>query len=124
MPHLTFEYTANLAFDADALLRVANERLAASGHFVEVDIKSRARRLEAWRVGTADAARGFVHAVLALLPGRSDAVKAELSALLLDVLRQHLPTAHVATQLCVSVEEIHGPAYAKATVEPTACQRP
>ena len=127
MPHLTLEYTDNLVFDADTVLLAANRRLAESGHFVEVDIKSRARRLDTWRVGTAefspgDSARGFVHATLALLPGRNDATKAALSALLLDVLRDHLPAVRAAVQLCVSVEEIHGPAYAKATIEPTATQ--
>lgn len=114
MPHLTIDYTGNLrSLDTQALLTDANRRLAASGHFAEGDIKSRARMHDAFRIGTSDDPRAFVHATLAILPGRTDDVKALLSNLVLEASQVHVPPNHPELQLCAAVEEIHGPSYAK-----------
>jgi 5-carboxymethyl-2-hydroxymuconate isomerase len=124
MPHLMLEPTDDLPLDIDAILLAADPRLAASGHDVVADIRSRAHRLQGCRVRTADAPRAFVHAALALLAGRSDAAQAESSAALPDVLHQHLPVTHLATQPCVSVEQLHGPACSKAAPAPTVSHCP
>lgn len=84
MPHLTVQYTANLdGYDADAALAALNGALAACGHFDELAIKSRAWVLDHYRIGTADRGRAFVHAQLKILPGRSEAVRGDLSAIVL-----------------------------------------
>lgn len=117
MPHLTLEYTDNLpAFKAaDALLEL-NRTLAASGHFKEIDIKSRAIKLDTFVVGTSTDCRAFAHVRLAILSGRSAETKQELSASLLLALKKFSePTTGLHVQLCVEVQDIDRASYAKAT---------
>jgi len=69
MPHLHMEYTANLTqLNADIALIRLNNTLVGSGQFgAEFDIKSRAIKVENFKVGTALGERAFVHVKLALL---------------------------------------------------------
>lgn len=118
MPHLTLEYTDNLKNldPADTLLAL-NHALVASGHFEEVDIKSRAIPLNTWLVGTSPTHRSFVHVKLAMLSGRSGSVKSELSNALLRVLRVACnDTAGSQVQLCVEVQDIDRASYAKEII--------
>jgi len=120
MPHLTLEYSRNLAsaLDVGAVLSDVNRVLAASGHFQEADIKSRAIGFEHVAIGTSGAPRGFVHAKLAILAGRSAEVKRALSGSVLAVLRERIAApAGLQLQLCVEMLEIDGPSYAKDTVD-------
>ncbi|TCW82694.1 5-carboxymethyl-2-hydroxymuconate isomerase [Burkholderia sp. SRS-46] len=120
MPHLTLEYSGNLdGFDARATLVALNAALAASGHFDELDIKSRAVCFDTCVVGTADAPRAFAHAKLAILSGRSADAKRALSELVLSVLAQccRAPSG-THLQLCAEMMEIERESYAKAAIEP------
>ncbi|MGN8060088.1 5-carboxymethyl-2-hydroxymuconate Delta-isomerase [Ralstonia sp. 22111] len=119
MPHLTLEYSANLnTFDAKATLLAVNTALAATGHFVEADIKSRSHRCDTFAVGTASAPRAFVHADLAILSGRPLETRRELSASVLAVLQaQCSAPAGVHLQLSVQVLEIERESYAKVSIE-------
>ena len=119
MPHLTLEYSANLnTFDAKATLLAVNTALAATGHFVEADIKSRSHRCDTFAVGTASAPRAFVHADLAILSGRPLETRRELSASVLAVLQaQCSAPAGVQLQLSVQVLEIERESYAKVSIE-------
>jgi 5-carboxymethyl-2-hydroxymuconate isomerase len=116
MPHLTVEYTRNLAaLPMSTVLLKLNEALAASGEFHAHDIKSRAIALDDFLVGTSLHEHGFVHAKLSLLGGRSTTVKRELSQRLLQALQAScekltLPPA----QLCVEILEIDAESYSKA----------
>lgn len=118
MPHLTVDYTANLAptRPADLLPRL-NRCLVDSGLFAEADIKSRAVRLDDWCIGTADPAsepRAFVHARLAVLRGRATGVRRRVAESLLATLRADWPApAGCAAQWCVEVIEIDGNTYVK-----------
>jgi 5-carboxymethyl-2-hydroxymuconate isomerase len=118
MPHLTVEYSGNLAaLPMNTLLLELNEALAASGQFEAHDIKSRAVMFDHFLVGTALHEHGFMHAKLSLLGGRSTAVRRELSQRLLQVLhaacdKLTLPPA----QLCVEIQEIDAEAYSKTSV--------
>lgn len=118
MPHLTLEHSGNLdAFDAPVLLLKLNRTLAASGHFREVEIKSRVVRQDCFLVGTQPERRAYVHARLALLQGRSAETKAELSQSLLRVLKDHWEGyAAQQLQLCVEIQEIERDSYARADV--------
>ncbi|GAB2880180.1 5-carboxymethyl-2-hydroxymuconate Delta-isomerase [Pseudoduganella ginsengisoli] len=122
MPHLTIEYTSNLPqFNANEAMLVLNQALVASGHFEEIDIKSRAVPIDAFLVGTSLDGRAFVHVKLAILSGRSVQAKQELSATLLHVLKEACawpPDTHV--QLCVEVQEIERESYAKSSISPVA----
>jgi 5-carboxymethyl-2-hydroxymuconate isomerase len=122
MPHLTLEYSANLnAFDTEATLRALNEALAASGHFNELDIKSRCIRRDAFLVGTSREPRAFVHATLAILSGRAPDMRRALSEQVLSVLKACCGApSGVHLQLSVQVVEIERESYAKAVIEPPA----
>ena len=116
MPHLTLEYSSNLdTLDAAGLLSELNAALAGAGQFEEVDIKSRAYRVDCFAIGTATEGRAFVHAKLALLSGRAPAVKADLSQCMLRVLQRACPAVGgVETQLCAEILDIDRDSYAKA----------
>lgn len=120
MPHLTLEYTSNLPlFKAADTLMAMNKALLASGEFEELDIKSRAIRLETYLVGTQVSHhpdnQAFVHAKLALLSGRSAPVKQALSAALLAVLEQSSAWSKTqSVQLCVELQDIERASYAKS----------
>ncbi|WP_422416953.1 5-carboxymethyl-2-hydroxymuconate Delta-isomerase [Pseudomonas sp. GZD-222] len=116
MPHLHVEYSDNLGeLDVDRLLLRLNHALVGSGQFAdELDIKSRAVALASYRVGTALSERAFAHIKLAILSGRSPEVKRQLSASLLEVLKEAIPSvAGLDIQLCVEVLDIDRDSYSK-----------
>jgi len=123
MPHLTLEYTANLASaDFDDLLLRLNEALVASGEFPEDHIKSRAVELATFRIGTqvetSAQRRGFVHVRLALHSGRSAQVKRGLSESLLGVFQHGNWPSGLDIQLCVEILDIDRESYSKLRLEP------
>jgi 5-carboxymethyl-2-hydroxymuconate isomerase len=113
------EYTANLTdLNAEVALMRLNNTLVASGQFAaEFDIKSRAIRVEAFKVGTALAERAFVHVKLALLSGRSAQIKKQLSESLLAVVQDvcEWPSG-VEVQLCVEILDIDRDSYSKTAI--------
>ncbi|AZD78050.1 5-carboxymethyl-2-hydroxymuconate Delta-isomerase [Pseudomonas chlororaphis] len=118
MPHLYMEYTANLPqLDADKALLRFNHALVASGQFAEYDIKSRAHKVETFRVGTGLSERGFVHVKLSLLSGRSPQIKKQLSQSLLTVLQELCEwPAGVELQLAVEILDIDRDSYGKLSI--------
>ncbi|MGC5700117.1 5-carboxymethyl-2-hydroxymuconate Delta-isomerase [Pseudomonas sp. NFXW11] len=119
MPHLHMEYTANLPqLDVDQALLRFNQALAASGQFSdEFDIKSRAIKLDHFRVGTNPGERAFIHLKLALLSGRSAEIKQQLSERLLAQLQELGPwPADLSVQLCVEIIDIDSASYSKAAL--------
>jgi len=115
MPHLILHYTANLdGFDPDAALTAANRVLVDSGHFDTISIKSRALRLDRYRVGDADSGHGFVHATLKVLPGRSEALRAELGRAVHDALAPCLPALDLHRQISVEVVELLAATYSRS----------
>ncbi|MHC8298477.1 5-carboxymethyl-2-hydroxymuconate Delta-isomerase [Pseudomonas sp. ZS1P83] len=119
MPHLHMEYTANLPeLNADVALIRLNNTLVASGEFAaEYDIKSRAVKVETFKVGTALGERAFVHVKLALLSGRSAQIKKQLSESLLAVVQDlcEWPTG-VEVQLAVEILDIDRESYTKIAI--------
>ncbi|WP_093561649.1 5-carboxymethyl-2-hydroxymuconate Delta-isomerase [Pseudoduganella namucuonensis] len=117
MPHLTIEYTDNLPqFNISGALLALNKALVASGHFEEVDIKSRAIQIGTFLIGTSSDNRAFVHVKLAILCGRSIQIKHELSESLLHVLKESEWPTKTHVQLCVEVQEIEREAYSKSFI--------
>lgn len=117
MPHLALEYSANLAdaLDIPTVLAGINAELAASGHFAEPDIKSRAIRHDVYAIGLHNDGRGFVHVRLAILSGRTPDVKKELSAAILAALQAGIPSVDgVAIQLSVEIVDLDRECYGKA----------
>ena len=116
MPHLHMEYTANLTdLNADVALMRLNNALVGSGQFAaEFDIKSRAVKVETFKVGTALAERAFVHVKLALLSGRSAQIKKQLSESLLAVVQDLCEwPSDIEVQLCVEILDIDRDSYSK-----------
>lgn len=116
MPHLNLEYSDNLRdLNVDVLLLRLNHALVGSGQFAEeLDIKSRAQAFGQYRVGTAPGERAFAHVCLAILSGRTQQVKQQLSNSLLEVLREAIAAQPgLDIQLCVEVLDIDREPYAK-----------
>lgn len=118
LPHFTLQYSANLAhLDVKRCLAAVNADLARSGHFHEIDIKSRAIKAEEFQVGVEAEGRGFVAGQLAVLSGRSEETRREMGRIALDALLSCLsatPRLHV--QVSVEVVEMHRDIYAKAVL--------
>ena len=96
MPHLTIEYSANLAgFPEAEVLRALNQTVTASAEVAdEADLKSRCVVHDCYAIGTAPEGRAFVHAQLRLLSGRTPEAKkdfAELVGRRFDVRSVHSP---------------------------------
>lgn len=117
MPHLTLEYTSNLAHKAptsELLLRV--HRLLESAAGVPVgNCKSRWRALEAWAVGDGTGEAAFVHLDIRLLEGRSLEALQEVGKGAIGVLASHFlpPVSGAAPQITVEIQEIRRDAYFK-----------
>jgi 5-carboxymethyl-2-hydroxymuconate isomerase len=118
MPHLTLEYTNNLRdFDASQALRDLNEALGATNVFAELDIKSRAIRLDEFAVGTMPDGRAFIHVQLAISPGRTAETKSALSESMVETLQRCLsPAPDLHVQICAEILEIDGGSYAKRVI--------
>ena len=116
MPHLIVEYSSNLpAYPEAQALAELNAAVCASPEVLdEADLKSRFVRNASFHVGTVASGRGFVHAQLRLLSGRTPEVKKELSERIAEVLRAHTPRPQgVMVQLSVEVVDMDRGSYAK-----------
>jgi len=117
MPHLTVEFTNNLAgFDQLPVLARLNAVLMASGQFEGPDIKSRALPLDSYRVGNEEGSHGFIHVTLSLLSGREREVKKKLANELLASLkdmRTELAWDEAQMQLTVEIRDLDREVYAK-----------
>jgi 5-carboxymethyl-2-hydroxymuconate isomerase len=122
MPHLTLDYTRNLTdFDAGSALRRLNAVLAETGHFDEIDIKSRAVPHDCFVIGVSPENRAFIHAKLAIMNTRSAEVRSMVSKTLLRELHRMFPYASdLNVQLCVEIIEIEQETYAKAVIGPAS----
>lgn len=119
MPHLHMEYTANLPeLNADVALIRLNNTLVGSGQFAaEFDIKSRAIKVQTFKVGTSLGERGFVHVKLAMLSGRSPQIKKQLSESLLAVVQDLCEwPKDVEVQVCVEILDIDRESYTKTAI--------
>lgn len=118
MPHLTLEYTSNLAGFAPArALAAINAASVASGLFGESDIKSRALALDCFQVGVEAVPRGFVHVRIALLAGRGSEERKTLAAAVLAALAPTVDAPPgIEIQLSVETVELDRPSYAKAVI--------
>lgn len=109
MPHLTYEYTANLAADADipGLLRKSNQVLIAQdGVFPTGGIRSRAVRLEDYCVADGTADDAFVHATLKIGAGRSEEAKKKTGDELFKMITDHFAAIYASRSLALSMEII------------------
>ena len=117
MPHLTLEYTRNLAEKAppsDLFLKV--HRLLASAAGIRIgNCKSRWLETENWVVGDGEGESAFVHLSISFLEGRPLETRQDVGAGALEILRSHfLPAPKgVDLQITVEVREIQEVLYFK-----------
>ena len=119
MPHVIVQASRNVTIKhPERLLKSLNNSLWQSGHFKQPeDIKARIVDIETFLVGVDDdeQTHGFVFVQLKLMPGRSETIKNELAANLLDTLNNELAasiSSRVSVQLCAEVVEL-SPSYHK-----------
>ncbi len=116
MPHLVIDYSANLGdFPQAQILKEVNASLCAHPEIKdETDLKSRTNRLEHFEIGIQPNNRGFVHAQLRLLAGRSPEAKKELAERVAVVLRKHTPHPQgMLVQLSVEIVDMDRGSYVK-----------
>lgn len=116
MPHLTIEYTRNLAdFPEARALQEINAAVTASPEILdEADLKSRFVHTDSFQVGTGAGPRAFIHAQLRLLSGRTPEAKQDLAGRIAEVLRRLAPRpAGVLVQLSVEIIDMDRPSYVK-----------
>lgn len=114
MPHLIIEHDGQLTFNGDQLIAHLNQALVDSGHFGEIDIKTRLYMADHARIGTVDEPRSFLHCTLRLMPGRSSTIQQELAQLLVSTIDDFLaPSPTINVHITAETVELNTPHYAK-----------
>ncbi|MFM0741393.1 5-carboxymethyl-2-hydroxymuconate Delta-isomerase [Paraburkholderia xenovorans] len=111
MPHLTLDYSANLA-DANSVGRLCKslaDCLAAQREnerpvFPPGGIRVRALRCDAYSIADGRADAAYLHANLKIAAGRSDAAKKATGDALFDVIKQHFAEQFERHGLALSLE--------------------
>lgn len=104
MPHLTLEYTANLDFDIQPLLRRLHDELVATGAVNLKGIKSRAIRITDYRIADGDPAYAFVHVGLLIREGRPLEIQQEAARRVMEVLKATFGARFESGYLSLSVD--------------------
>ncbi|QGZ57809.1 5-carboxymethyl-2-hydroxymuconate Delta-isomerase [Paraburkholderia acidiphila] len=112
MPHLTLEYSANLA-DAsnigqlcESLARVLDAQLDETGARVypRGGIRTRALRCEQYFIADGNPGNAFLHGCLKIGAGRSQAVRRATGEALFEAIKQHFAQAFASHGLALSLE--------------------
>jgi 5-carboxymethyl-2-hydroxymuconate isomerase len=107
MPHFTVEFTANLETEGDipGLLEKVNDTLIAQGGVFPIGgIRSRAIRLDHYRMADGKADYAFVHARLQIGAGRDAATKQRVGDRLFEVIKSHFAALYEKRYLALSME--------------------
>ena len=106
MPHLTIEYSANLAGQTDiaALCRAAHAALMASGLFEPGAPRVRALRCDDYAIADLAAENAFAAMVLRMGPGRSPADRAALGDRLMAAMAEPLAAVLAGPHFALSLE--------------------
>lgn len=109
MPHLILEHSSNIKqFDYEMLFSDYHQILS---EYADIEsCKSRVFVSENFLVGSGSDRSSFIHLQLFLMPGRSEAIKAEISEKLLNqtkaVLSFQLKEQNLSASLSVSTEDL------------------
>ncbi|CAH2925908.1 MAG: 5-carboxymethyl-2-hydroxymuconate delta-isomerase (EC [uncultured Paraburkholderia sp.] len=111
MPHLTLEYSANLA-DSESIGRLCNtlaqclaeQREQAQPVYPLGGIRVRALRCEHYCIADGRADAAFLHANLKIAAGRSDATKKATGDALFARIKEHFADAFERSGLALSLE--------------------
>ena len=106
MPHLTVEYSKNLAdnVDIDAMLQVLHEAASNIEALPVGGLRSRAVAREHYRIADGHPDNAFVNLLLRLAPTRPFDVRKEIGETLFQVLCDYLEPTYASTPLAISFE--------------------
>lgn len=117
MPHLHVEYSDNLA-DLPEQQMLTELVTSVCGHpsiIDEFDVKGRIAKTRQYVIGTVAGSRGFIHAELRLLSGRTPEAKKELSDRIGEVLRRLTPHPEgMLVQVSVEIADMDRGSYHKS----------
>jgi 5-carboxymethyl-2-hydroxymuconate isomerase len=115
MPHLRLEYSTNVTPPDLQQLFTELHRMLHDLAGIRLDnCKSRAQRMEAFRVGDGAFHKGFVHLELRFLSGRTLEVQQQVGQQALDTLERHFGRGDTGLQLTVEVGQIPRELYFKS----------
>lgn len=104
MPHLTIEYSSNLAFERQPLLARLHSELVATGAVSLKAIKSRAVRRSEYRIGDGNPDYAFVQVNLLILEGRPPEVQRDIAQRVMAVLKETFGDRFANGYLSLSVD--------------------
>jgi 5-carboxymethyl-2-hydroxymuconate isomerase len=111
VPHFIAEYTHNIEREADlpGLFEKVHALLGESGVFPLGGIRSRAVRLNTWRMADGKHDYAFVHMTLKVGHGRDLATRAKVAESLFQVITEHFAPLQAKRLLALSFEmtELH-----------------
>ena len=118
MPHIILEVTDNVDHPQASysdLFAALHQALADTVGVDAANCKSRAIRLDTFRVGEGEADGGFVHLEIKILEGRAVELRRRVGERCLTVLYHHFSQARqtLNLQITVSVEEMERETYLK-----------
>ena len=117
MPHLYVEYSANLTGlpEQQMLTELVATVCAHPSILDELDVKARIAPVQQYAIGTGGGLRGFIHADLRLMSGRTPEAKKELSDRIGDVLRRLTPHPEgMLVQVSVEISDMDRGSYHKS----------
>jgi len=116
MPHISVEYSANLAnaVDFPALAKDLHETIATVAGGRAGGCKSRFVRHDDYYIADGTPHYAMLHAEISLLSGRAPETKRELSEAALLLLRKHTtPTPQFEVQFSVDIRDLDRDSYAR-----------
>jgi len=106
MPHLTIEYSENLAenIEISKLVRVMHDSAASIEALPLGGLRTRASRREFYLIADGDSSNTFVNVVLRIAPGRSDEVKKQAGEKLFSALKDFFDLFFQSSPIALSLE--------------------
>ena len=107
MPHIIIEYTANIEIDAriPELMRVVNDVLIGHANAFPIGgIRTRALRLEHYRMADGAEDDAFIHVTFRIKAGRPKAVTGPICAEMFGAMRAHLADVFARRYLGLTLE--------------------
>ena len=106
MPHLTIEYSENLAenIEISKLVKVMHDSAASIEALPLGGLRTRASRREFYLIADGDSSNTFVNVVLRIAPGRSDEVKKQAGEKLSSALKDFFDLFFQSSPIALSLE--------------------
>ena len=106
MPHLTIEYSENLAenIEISELVKVMHDSAASIEALPLGGLRTRASRREFYLIADGDSSNTFVNVVLRIAPGRSDEVKKQAGEKLFSALKDFFDLFFQSSPIALSLE--------------------